>query len=278
MSKPKRPVLLVATSDQHTGSTVGICPPEGVKLDDGGRYLPSLPQQWLWDKWENDFWPYMADIRRKAKADLWLAFVGDMVDGDHHHTHQIISRNPDAQHYVASRVFKLPLKLKPDRVFVVRGTEAHTGSGGSAEEAIAQMLNAEKDAETHTWSRWRLRLEAHGVLMDFQHHGKVGPQPWTKQNVVNANAAKIFYEYAVRGWRHPDIAVRAHMHQWADSGEAQPVRVIQLPSWQLKTGFVHKVAPESIADVGGVGILIQPDGSWEIKKKLYVPNLPEVVK
>jgi succinate dehydrogenase flavin-adding protein (antitoxin of CptAB toxin-antitoxin module) len=201
-----------------------------------------------------------------------------MVDGDHHNTHQIISRNPDAQKYVAERVFSVPALLHPERLFVVRGTEAHVGSGGSSEESLAKSLNAERDEETHTWSRWRLMLEAHGVLMDFQHHGKVGSQPWTRQNVVNANAAKIFYEFASRGRRHPDLAFRSHAHQSADSFEAQPVRLIQTPSFQLKTGYVHKVAPENIADVGGVAALIQPDGRYEIIKRLYEPSLPKVVK
>lgn len=280
MSKKKSqsPVLVVISSDHHTGSTVGVCPPEGVRLDDAGRYLPSLPQQWLWQCWE-DFNNWAAALKREAKAEVWKVYNGDMVDGDHHHTHQIISRNADAQKYVAKRVFSRPNAiLKPTRLFVVRGTEVHVGSGGSSEESLASELNAERDAETDTWSRWRLRLEVHGKLIDFQHHGKIGSQPWTKQNVINANAAKIFYEHVSRNLRYPDIAVRSHMHQWGDSFEAQPVRLLQTPSWQLKTGFVHRVAPENIADIGGCAILVQPDGSYEVKKKLYTPALPEIVK
>lgn len=274
MSKPK---IIAITSDHHTGSTVGVCPPEGVRLDDAGRYLPSKPQQWLWQCWE-DYWGWVAKLQREHKAELTVVYNGDMTDGDHHNTHQIISRNPDAQSYVADRVFGVPQALRPKRLFVVRGTEAHVGSGGSTEEALAKFLGAERDVETETWSRWRLRLQVHGKLLDFQHHGKIGQTPWTKGNVVNANAARIFYEHTIRGERHPDVAIRSHMHQYHDTHDAYPVRVIQTPSWQLKTGFVHRVMPESIADVGGVVILVAPDGALEVHKRLFTPSLPEIVK
>jgi hypothetical protein len=39
-------LLLVA--NLHINSTTGLCPPDGIELDDGGRYLPSKPQRWLW--------------------------------------------------------------------------------------------------------------------------------------------------------------------------------------------------------------------------------------
>jgi hypothetical protein len=272
----KKPVIVVVTSDHHTGSTVGVCPPEGVRLDDGGCYTPSKPQVWLWECWV-DFWKTVKEVRRKHRADLWVIYNGDMVDGDHHQTHQIISRNPDAQHYVASRVFGVAKDAHPNRLFVVRGTATHTGDGGSAEEALAKTLGAERDAETETWSRYHLRLEAYGVLMDFQHHGRMGQRPWTKQNAVNALAAQIFYEHAARGWDCPDLAFRSHMHQYGDSFNAHPVRVIQTPAWQLKTGYVHKVAPESIADVGGIITLVNPSGQFEVTHKLYTPSLPEIV-
>lgn len=276
MSKQK-PILIAITSDQHAGSTVGVCPPEGVRLDDGGTYHPSKPQLWLWECWES-YWEKVARFRKETKSSLWAVFNGDLVDGDHHGTHQIISRNPDAQHYVAKRVFDQALARSPVRKFVVRGTEAHVGSGGSAEEALAKLMQAERDEETHTWSRWRLRLNVYGKRLDFQHHGRMGNTPWTRPNNMNALAAKIYMEHTLKGLEHPHIAVRSHVHQVGDSHDAFPTRVLITPSWQLKTGFVHKVVPEAIADVGGIMILIQPDGEVTVVKDIYTPLLPKEVR
>lgn len=271
----KRPVVLAVTSDLHMGSTVGLCPPEGVRLDDDGAYIPSKAQKWTWHCWE-EFWGDVAVRRQEVKGDLWAEFNGDLSEGDHHGTSQIISRNPEPAAYIAERVLGVPRALKPERIFVVRGTEAHVGPAGATEEAWARMLGAERNPETRTHSWWQLRLEIHGVRFDFQHHGRTGTRPWTKTSVVGALAAEIFYEHAAAGELYPHFAIRSHRHRHADSYDAHPTRVIQTPAWQLKTAHAHKVAPESIADVGGVIITVFPDGRTDVLTKKYRPSLPKM--
>ena len=58
---------------------------------------------------------------------MFAIFNGDMVDGDHHNTSQIMSRNPEAQAAALRESLAVPLALNLDKLFVVRGTEAHTG-------------------------------------------------------------------------------------------------------------------------------------------------------
>lgn len=263
------------TSDLHCGSTVGLCPPEGARLDDDGAYKPSHAQRWMWTCWE-DFWQLVGQIRKQAKAKLFTVYNGDLTEGDHHHTSQIISRNPEPQAYVAARVFGVPKSQRPDRVFVVRGTETHVGPAGASEEAFARIIKAERNPETKTWSWWHLRLEIHGRLFDFQHHGRMGQRPWTRQNIVSLLAAQIFYEYAARGLRHPDVAFRSHFHTHQDSGSAHPVRVIQTPAWQLKTAHAHKVVAENLADIGGIIVTILPDGSYDVLTKLFRVEPPQI--
>lgn len=268
----KRPVLIAVTSDQHCNSTVGLCPVPGPRLDDGGIYTPSFPQQWLWDNWLR-FWGSVQELRRKHNARLVCVFNGDLVDGDHHGTTQIISRNLEVQAWVADEVFHVPMKLRPEEVWVVRGTEVHTGPSGSHEEALARRLNANRTADA--WSHWALALEYHGLLVSFTHHGRIGTTPWTRTNPVNANAVRIWTEHLAAGWKPPTLCFRSDRHVVADSFEHCPVRVIQTPAWQLKTAFAHKVAPESIADVGGVIALVWPDGTYDIRKELYRPEQPK---
>ena len=44
--------IVACFGDMHCGSTVGLCPPEGIELDDGGLYMPNTGQEWLWNNWE----------------------------------------------------------------------------------------------------------------------------------------------------------------------------------------------------------------------------------
>lgn len=276
MAPPSKPILLVVAGDPHPGSTLAVCPPEGVRLDDGGTYHPSKIQEWLWWAWTDAL--AMAEQRRKeAKAALWVVLNGDLMEGDHHGTSQIISKNPEAQSYVAGRVFGVVKDLKPERLFVVRGTEAHVGGSGSAEESLARSLGAERDTETRNWSRWHLRLDIHGFLNDFQHHGRAGSRVWTEMSVAASLALQIYLEHARLGLRHPDIAWRSHTHKRYDSHDAHPTRVIGVPSFQVKTSHVHKVAPESIGHVGMYHALFHRDRPPAIWPQLYLPALPKVV-
>jgi hypothetical protein len=269
----KRPVLVVVTSDQHANSTLGLCPPEGVQLDDGGFYKPSPAQLWTWECWE-DFWRHAAAVRRDTKARLIVVHNGDAVDGDHHQTSQIISRNMEVQGYVASRVFSVPKALKADQTFMVRGTEVHVGPSGSSEEALAKAQRCERDPETQNWSSWHLRMLVNDRLLDFQHHASVGGLPWTRPGGVARLAFRHWVEHQERGLRPADVLFRSHLHVMGDSFDMHKTRAIITPAWQLKTAHAHKVAPESIADIGGVLCLVQPDGAFTISKKLYQPALP----
>lgn len=262
--------LLVVTSDHHCGSTVALCPPV-VELDDGGEYRASRAQQWLWQCW-GDFWEKVEQIRDEVGAESVIhALNGDVTEGDHHGTSQIISRHSGIEQAVAREAMKVPAAVGIDHWFVVRGTESHVGKSGKSEEALAAYLGAEGDPEAQTHSWWHLRMERQGVRLDFAHHGRMGQRPWTKPNVVANLAAEIFYEHAKRGFPHPHLSFRSHLHQFLDTYHVHPVRVIQTPSWQLKTAYVHKVAAESLADVGGVVVVLK-DGRADVRPILFTPN------
>lgn len=265
--------LIAVVSDIHAGSTVAICPPR-ITLDDGGAYEASAAQRWLWGLW-TDFWAWVDTERRGDE--LFIAFNGDMVDGDHHGTAQILSRNPTAQAEVLEQCLAVPLALNPDALFCVRGTESHVGKSASAEERTAKRwrdggLPVHGDPDTGTASWWHLRMEVEGLLIDFAHHGRTGYRPWTRPNASNLLAMQIFTEHALAGERAPDLAVRSHFHRYMESARAGcPTRVVQTAAWQLATGYVHKVAPESLADIGGLLIEIE-DGQYTIRPRIHAPS------
>lgn len=262
---------MLVVSDLHCGSTVGLCPPEGIDLDDGGMYLPSEAQVWLWERWMQ----MIRDaLRHLGEGDrLHVIVNGDLVDGDHHGTLQLVSRSISDQLEIAKRCFEPLLALGLDSIAVVRGTETHVGKSGSAEESFARWLVAQgakviADPDTGNFSHWHYRAKYGGVLIDAAHHGRVGGRPWTKLNGTASLAAEIVMEYAKRGETPPAIAVRSHYHQFVDTGENFPTRVIQTPAFQLATAFVHKVAAESLADVGGVLVVIE-DGRADLHRLTY---------
>ena len=69
--------IVVCLGDTHCGSTVGLCPPEGLELDDEGLYLPSKAQLWLWNNWE-EAWAKIKSVKRKnRKAKQIIVFKID---------------------------------------------------------------------------------------------------------------------------------------------------------------------------------------------------------
>lgn len=269
-----RPVVIAVTSDQHCGSTVALCP-ERIKLDDGGEYAASKAQRWLWTNW-CDFWSRVDATRKALGAQLIQVYNGDLTEGDHHKTTQILSGNPTAQAVVVNECLRVPLALQPDALFFVRGTEAHVGPSAAFEERIALGLAKDKrpvvkEEATGNASHWHLTLDVQGIRLDFAHHGRVGQRPWTKPNVVLNLAAEIGYEHFRTGRPHPHLAVRSHMHQFVDTHDAHPTRVIQMPAWQLATAYIHRIAPGALADVGGL-ILVIDGGALTVTPVRYTPD------
>lgn len=267
-------VVIAVTSDQHCGSTVALSPAE-IDLDDGGQYKASKAQNWLFQNWR-DLWERVEKVRDREKAKLYQVFNGDLVDGDHHGTTQILSGNSAVQAHVVSECMKVPLSLGADKMWFIRGTESHVGKSANSEEKIADGLRRDKrpivrDTVTGTSSHWHAKMEIQGVRFDFAHHGRMGQRPWTRINIVANLAAEIFYEHSAREEPYPHIAVRSHLHRYADTGAAHPVRVIQTPAWQLHTAFTHRVVTESMADIGGV-IIVVKDGKASVEPVLFKPK------
>lgn len=273
-AKSSRAIVIAVTSDQHAGSTIALCPPH-VVLDDGGSYHASKLQRWIWERWLA-YWERVKEVQAELNADLWQVYNGDAVEGHHHRNTHVIANNPNAQALVWTEAVKVPLAMKPSKIFVVRGTEAHVGSEGSAEERIAEGLRRDKrpivgDPDTGTASWWHLRMEVQGLLLDFTHHGRTGQREHTRASNATLHAHDIFLSHAKNGERPPDLCIRSHYHRFNDSHDACPTRVVTTGAWQGKSGHVHKVAADSIADVGGVIIVIQ-DGEYRVEKVCYKPE------
>src|SRR3990167_1233301 len=273
MPKRAKRYVVAVVSDVHAGGTTALCP-ERVELDDGGAYVASKAQRWLFQNWER-YWADVATAQANEKAELIAGFNGDLVDGSHHGTTQILSENPNAQAAVVNAAMAVPLALHPDHIVIVRGTEAHVGQSASAEERIADGLRRDKrpivgEPETGTASWWHWRADVEGVRLDVTHHGRTGMREHTRGSAAVLHAHDILLAHVKQGHAPPHLCLRAHYHKFNDSHDACPVRVVTTGAWQLATSFVKKVAADSLADVGGVIVTIQ-DGSYDVRKVEYQP-------
>lgn len=263
-------VLIV--SDTHINSSVALSP-RTVTLDDGGSYLSSAGQGWLWDNWQR-LAERAAEIARKNE--LILVSNGDMVDGDcKDRTFATISKNPTAIVRMAVDAFT-PLVNIASGVYIVRGTEAHVGKSANLEEMVASDLtNVKKPEDRKAYSWEMLRLDVEGVLMEFAHHARMSNIPWTKASSVDLLASKVFHAYAQAymryGERIPRIVVRSHMHQWGDSHDAEPLRILFTPCWKLKDSHTIKINPSGVDDFGAYFIHCD-GGKYEIEKYEVKPQ------
>lgn len=258
--------LTILTGDQHGGSYFGLCPPK-VDLEDGGEYRPSKVQRELWKCWL-DFWGEMGKV---AKANNVLAvnlvFGGDLADMNWHDAGGVMTRHPTTLKTIAGAIVDAAIgKLReavpktPHYLFIIRGTPAHVGKKAAIEEAIAEDLSAEPDAQNKTHSWYTLNLVTGGITINVQHHPEAGS---FREHTDGGAARTIATEICISHWRNnqkpPDIAVRFHAHRWQESGRNNmPCHAFCCWGWQLATAFSRrKGAGAKILPIGGMYILAE---------------------
>ena len=283
----------------HCGSTVGLCPPEGIALDDGGLYEPSEAQRWLWECWEAA-WAEVKVIARQQRSKVTLCLNGDRIDGDHHRTAQIASPLTGLHVHCAMESLRVPLALTPSEIHIMRGTPAHVGRSADAEEGIAkaikgQLWNVVPDPDTGNLSSYRRIIDVEGgVRLDIAHHGRMGRRAHTVGSYSRLYSFDIWAERMLEAYRHmregddplaafnkhrpPDVAVRSHNHRYADSGRDHRgvTRVISTPAWEFATEWIHKIAAESLADLGVV-VLVCQGSEVEVRPILFSPERSTVL-
>jgi hypothetical protein len=247
---------VVVVSDTHFGCQLGLCPPEGVMLDNGGCYKPSPFQQKVWNWW-SEFWH---EFVPEATKDEPFAVVhnGDAVDGVHHKSTTQISHNHTDQARIALDVLRPVVKACGGRYYHIRGTEAHVGSSAENEERLAQELGAIPNRQGQ-FARYELWKNVGPRLVHFLHHvGTTGSQAY-ESTAVHKELTEALLEAGRWNRRIPDMIVRSHRHRNIETtiptynGTA---RAVVTPAWQGKTPFVWKIpgARQSEPQFGGLVI------------------------
>jgi len=242
--------IVAIISDTHIGSSTALAPPtftiHNRDTDEEQIVDYNRLQSWLWGNWI-DYWDYVKFLagwtsKKKRKHRIIVVHVGDVIDGNHHGSNQIIQDVGD-QALVAIEILT-PIVDMADATFGILGTEAHAGSGQADEIGIYKLLGV-------TEYNQNLMIEIDGKLHDFAHHGRTGTRPWT--SAAASIGVEVLLDCGRAGLPYPDYIWRGHKHEIDDSGnKLEGTRVISLPSWQLKTAFVNRVAANKRrSDIGG---------------------------
>lgn len=243
---------LIVISDLHCGCQFGLCEPS-IYIDGGGTYTFSAIQADIFQCWEK-FW---ADwVPQVTKGEPFAVVCnGDALDGIHHKATTQISHNRADQFKIAHGLLKPIVELCEGRYYHIRGTEAHVGPSGEAEEQLAQKLGAKPDKEGR-FSRYELWLEVGTGLVHLSHHIGTSGSLAYETSAVQKEIEQAYVEAARWSDRPPDVVVRSHRHRNIETRFRTSngwATACTTAAWQAKTPYVYKIAGgrQTLPQIGG---------------------------
>ena len=259
MSKPTRTLIVI--SDTHCGCRVGLFPPEPMRVDGGGQYVPSDFQLKMWSLWRSFWDEWVPEVTKKEPYDI--VHNGDAIDGVHHRSTTQISQNIEDQRRIAERCLEREVERcqkKGGTYYHIRGTEAHVGQSGEFEETLARNLGAKpnKEKQHARFDLWK--RVGQSCLVHLLHHVGTTSSAAHEASAVNAELTAMYVEAA--RWRKepPDFIVRSHRHRSiaVDLNSAKGyAAAIVTPAWQGKTPFTWKIPGARVSEPQLGGIMIR---------------------
>lgn len=273
---------LIIVSDTHCGCKLGLCPPEGASVDDGGTYMPSKFQRAVWNIWL-EFWEqWVPEVTRGEPYDI--VHNGDAIDGVHHRSTTQISHNIKDQKRIAIAALKPRIdaaKASGGHYYHIRGTEAHVGSSAVYEEEVAQELGAvpNEEGQYARYELWkRVGVASRRVpapLVHLLHHVGTTGSAAHESSAVNAEYTASCVEAGRWGFDPPDYVVRGHRHRYIGVrvGSARGyAEAFVVPAWQGKTPFTWKIPGARLSQPQFGGAIIR-QGDEEFYARTFVRTL-----
>jgi len=294
--KPKKSVKLIPISDPHVGGTTGLFPyydgtdlgfePHKRMTGNNGEwrfankpYMPSAKQYAVWQQFKK-CGELIALERDKYRFVVVLG--GDIIDGNHHHSHQLATPNISEQSTVAIWIFKYFKHLigfdknLGDMLYVGQGTEVHDGD---EENTIADELGAEILPDGQDTFDF-MPMDINGSRFWFLHQGATAGKGITEGNALH-NWMKNQYFTCLEDKRViPDCVISGHYHKNVYDTFTRKDRTMHgiiLPPLQLKTRFGYRVAAAELDSVGIRTIDINPIGEIKVNKAMIIQSREDVV-
>lgn len=262
MSRKRLEALpVVAVSDLHIGCELALMPREGWMRDSRNLVTPSTMQSILADWWD-EAWRW---VNKETGGKFDVVVNGDIVEGTHHKATTPWTANHNTQRACAAHILT-PVRDMARRLYVIRGTEAHVGSSGEDEEAIAESIVADRPDKGGTWSQYEMFYRVGDHLAHFAHHIGTAASPFTETSALLREQVGGYVEAGRWGDEPAAVYVRSHRH--ICSGIWHPSRhgitsTVTTPAWQLKTPYVHRISARmSQPQIGLVLILVGDNGPY----------------
>jgi hypothetical protein len=181
--------------------------------------------------------------------EIIMVFNGDMIDGDHHGTYQLVTADQTQQVAMAADILE-PVVAKASKTLWLRGTPSHVGREGRWDELLAKNFDGEK-LGSESYSHWHAKVSVEGVTFDFSHFSTQSGIHRNSANAINQLASETVLSYFLNGEKPPRYIIRSHRHVYRTSGDNFPSEAIQTPAWQIGTSYVKSGRnPNSLADIG----------------------------
>jgi len=253
---------IVVVSDLHSGCRMGLCHPGPVKLDDGGPYWPSSFQKKVWSFWEEFWGEFVPEVTRKEP--FAVVINGDIIDGVHHQETTPISHNIGDQSLIAETILAPIRDSCNARMYIIRGTSAHTGPSAVEEERIARVLGTIPDREGH-YARWELwkYVGKEGELLHFLHHVATTSSMLYESTAPWIEMVDLWSECGRWHEISPSIIIRSHRHRYVEVGSFGAkgrIRAFTTPGWQGKTPLVWRKRGARISQPQFGGVVIRKAG------------------
>jgi hypothetical protein len=271
---PPSPITkVVVVSDLHVWSTVGLWP-EGYESTKGSLIAQNDFQKLTWECWMK---MWMDIIPGLMGSDPYLLIVnGDVVEGQHHRTVEIMTANPDDQMPALLKVFE---PCRHSAIVLVEGTECHTHS---MEHKAAIELGGIPCPNTRQPAHPKLFMDIGGFRLIARHHMPTTSIPWGEARALKAEFDKETIAASEAGETAPQVVCLAHrhvagVHRYKTQGIA-----ICTPAWQGLTRHSYKVVPHAHACTPGAVVLdfdnIRQDGLPDAEAILFKPKPAKSVR
>lgn len=271
MKKRRGLELLALVSDIHAGSTRAIMPPRFTVSEDQVVEANAL-QRFYWDCWQHAT-GWLLELA--GHSPFGLVLNGDLIEGDHHGTTQIISKEVGDHIACAAQILE-PIASRADKIFLTKGTECHTRG---TEEAIGERFHAERNPANGRPVFDQLSLSICGVRFVARHHVSTTSRPWLESNGLGMELASEQLQAVRNGEQMPQILAVAHRHVGGHVVTNEGI-CIATPAWQGLTRHGHKVVGAArckpgiyVLDWRGL-----PDGSLPaVHRRIYeAPKAPSI--
>lgn len=256
-------ILVVKISDLHSGGTTALFPDKFWQFQHT-NHTPTTTQMELFAHFEKC--ARHVSVLRRGKS-LIVVHNGDAVDGDHHGSLQVVTRQKNDQIDIHVWLMRRFLELckfsekKGDKIYYTAGTEIHTND---CENIIGEKMGAQMDGDLYAFDE--LHLDVNGKNIWFAHKGPSAGK--------GANQGNSLYNFIRDLWidcqgnlTPPDVAVFSHVHtpryrvfSRVVNGKIEKMEGWILPSWQLKTRFAHSVAAMQKNSIGMAYFEVTKDG------------------